>query len=109
MISGNGTIITIPGDNQRTLQEQSGLVLDKLSEFFTVSAGLVFKIFFFKQNLLCCQHLCRNFIGFPATVDNSKISKIEKGRVNIKFNTLVQLAEALEVKVSKLANRYRSV
>jgi DNA-binding Xre family transcriptional regulator len=31
------------------------------------------------------------------SVDNSKISKIEKGRVNITLSTLLQLAEALGV------------
>ena len=34
LISSNGTIITIPGDNQKTLQEQTGQALDKLIEFF---------------------------------------------------------------------------
>ena len=41
-------------------------------------------------------------LSYACNVDNSKISKIEKGLVNITFNTIVQLAEALEVKVSEL-------
>ena len=38
------------------------------------------------------------------TVDNSKISKIEKGRVNITLNTMLQLAEALQIHPSELLN-----
>lgn len=41
-------------------------------------------------------------LSYACNVDNSKISKIEKGLVNITFNTIVQLAEALEIKVSEL-------
>ena len=41
-------------------------------------------------------------LSYACNVDNSKISKIEKGQVNITFNTIVQLAEALEVKVCEL-------
>ena len=41
-------------------------------------------------------------LSYACNVDNSKISKIEKGLVNITFNTIIQLAEALEVKVSEL-------
>jgi transcriptional regulator with XRE-family HTH domain len=41
-------------------------------------------------------------LSYACNVDNSKISKIEKGKVNITFNTILQLAEALEVNVSEL-------
>ena len=41
-------------------------------------------------------------LSYACNVDNSKISKIEKGKINITFNTILQLAEALEVKVSDL-------
>ena len=35
-------------------------------------------------------------------IDNSKISKIEKGQINIIFMTILQLAKALEVSPSEL-------
>ncbi len=41
-------------------------------------------------------------LSYACNVDNSKISKIEKGKINITFNTILQLAEALEVRVSDL-------
>ena len=43
-------------------------------------------------------------LSYACSLDNSKISKIEKGRINITFNTLVQLAEALEITVSELTD-----
>jgi transcriptional regulator with XRE-family HTH domain len=41
-------------------------------------------------------------MSYACNVDNSKISKIEKGAVNITFTTIVQLAAALEVKPNAL-------
>ena len=41
-------------------------------------------------------------MSYSCNIDNSKISKIEKGQVNITFTTLVQLAGALEVEVTEL-------
>ena len=41
-------------------------------------------------------------MSYSCNIDNSKISKIEKGQVNITFTTLVQLAEALEVEATEL-------
>ena len=43
-------------------------------------------------------------MAYICSVDNSKISKIEKGRVNITLNTILQLAEALTVHPSELLN-----
>jgi transcriptional regulator with XRE-family HTH domain len=36
-------------------------------------------------------------LSYACDIDNSKISKIEKGQVNITFTTILQLANALEV------------
>jgi len=41
-------------------------------------------------------------LSYACNIDNSKISKIEKGQVNITFTTLLQLAEALEMSLSEL-------
>ena len=43
-------------------------------------------------------------MAYACSVDNSKISKIEKGRVNITLNTMLQLAEALQIHPSELLN-----
>ncbi len=43
-------------------------------------------------------------MSYACAVDNSKISKIEKGRVNITLNTIRQLAEALKIHPSELLN-----
>lgn len=36
-------------------------------------------------------------VSYACNIDNSKISKIEKGQVNITFTTLLDLARGLEV------------
>jgi len=41
-------------------------------------------------------------LSYACDIDNSKISKIEKGAINITFTTMMQLAEALEVSLSEL-------
>lgn len=41
-------------------------------------------------------------LSYACDIDNSKISKIEKGQVNITFTTILQLAKALEVHPSEL-------
>jgi len=41
-------------------------------------------------------------LSYACDIDNSKISKIEKGQVNITFTTILQLAKALEVEPSQL-------
>ncbi|MBX3242441.1 MAG: helix-turn-helix transcriptional regulator [Chitinophagaceae bacterium] len=41
-------------------------------------------------------------VSYACDIDNSKISKIEKGRVNVTLTTLLQLAEALEVSLPEL-------
>ncbi len=43
-------------------------------------------------------------LSYACDIDNSKISKIEKGLVNITFTTILQLAKALEVSPSELLN-----
>ncbi len=43
-------------------------------------------------------------LSYACDIDNSKISKIEKGQINITFNTILQLAKALEVTPSELLN-----
>lgn len=41
-------------------------------------------------------------LSYACDIDHSKVSKIEKGQVNITFTTILQLAKALEVHPSKL-------
>lgn len=41
-------------------------------------------------------------LSYACDIDNSKISKIEKGQINITFTTILQLARALEVNASEL-------
>jgi transcriptional regulator with XRE-family HTH domain len=41
-------------------------------------------------------------LSYACDIDNSKISKIEKGQINITFTTILQLAKALEVEPSEL-------
>jgi len=43
-------------------------------------------------------------MSYACSIDNSKIAKIEKGRINVTFTTLLQLALALEVHPSSLLN-----
>jgi transcriptional regulator with XRE-family HTH domain len=41
-------------------------------------------------------------MSYACNIDNSKIAKIEKGRINITLTTLLQLAVALEIHPSSL-------
>lgn len=41
-------------------------------------------------------------LSYACEIDNSKISKIEKGQINITFTTILQLAKALETEPSQL-------
>jgi transcriptional regulator with XRE-family HTH domain len=41
-------------------------------------------------------------MSYACSIDNSKIAKIEKGRINITLTTLLQLASALEIHPSSL-------
>jgi transcriptional regulator with XRE-family HTH domain len=41
-------------------------------------------------------------MSYACSIDNSKIAKIEKGKVNITYTTLLQLALALETHPSSL-------
>jgi len=41
-------------------------------------------------------------LSYECDIDNSKISKIEKGHVNITFTTIVQLANALAIHPAEL-------
>ena len=41
-------------------------------------------------------------LSYACEIDNSKISKIEKGTINITFTTLIQLAMALEISMPEL-------
>ena len=41
-------------------------------------------------------------LSYECDIDNSKISKIEKGQINITFTTILQIAKALEVNPSDL-------
>ena len=43
-------------------------------------------------------------MSYACNIDNSKISKIEKGQVNITFTTILQIAEALEIQPSEILN-----
>jgi transcriptional regulator with XRE-family HTH domain len=43
-------------------------------------------------------------MSYACSIDNSKIAKIEKGKINITFTTLLQLALALETHPSSLLN-----
>jgi transcriptional regulator with XRE-family HTH domain len=48
------------------------------------------------------KYLSLRELSYACDVDNSKISKIEKGQINITFTTILQLARALEVPASEL-------
>ncbi len=54
------------------------------------------------EQLRTMKDLSLRDLSYACDIDNSKISKIEKGQINITFTTIVQLAEALEVSVSDL-------
>ncbi|MDR3711751.1 MAG: helix-turn-helix transcriptional regulator [Puia sp.] len=41
-------------------------------------------------------------MSYACSIDNSKIAKIEKGRINVTFTTILQLAGALETPPSAL-------
>ena len=41
-------------------------------------------------------------MSYACSIDNSKIAKIEKGKINITYTTLLQLALALETHPSSL-------
>ena len=41
-------------------------------------------------------------LSYACDIDNSKISKIEKGQINITFTTILQLAKALDISPSEL-------
>ena len=41
-------------------------------------------------------------LSYTCEIDHSKISKIEKGLINITFTTILQLAKALETTPSEL-------
>ncbi|HTI07728.1 MAG TPA: helix-turn-helix transcriptional regulator [Puia sp.] len=41
-------------------------------------------------------------MSYACSIDNSKIAKIEKGKINITLTTLLQLAVALEIHPSTL-------
>lgn len=54
------------------------------------------------QKLRKAKNLSLRQMSYSCNIDNSKIAKIEKGRVNITFTTLLQLAGALETHPSSL-------
>ena len=41
-------------------------------------------------------------LSYACEIDHSKISKIEKGQINITFTTILQLAKSLETTPSEL-------
>jgi transcriptional regulator with XRE-family HTH domain len=41
-------------------------------------------------------------VGYRCSLDNSKISKIEKGKINISLSTLADLAQGLDLHPSEL-------
>lgn len=43
-------------------------------------------------------------LEYASGIDNSKISKIEKGAINITLNTMIDLAEGLEITVKQLVD-----
>jgi len=43
-------------------------------------------------------------MSYACNIDNSKISKIENGQINITFTTILQIADALEVNPSEILN-----
>jgi transcriptional regulator with XRE-family HTH domain len=54
------------------------------------------------QKLRKAKKLSLRQMSYSCNIDNSKIAKIEKGKVNITFTTLLQLAGALETHPSSL-------
>jgi transcriptional regulator with XRE-family HTH domain len=43
-------------------------------------------------------------MSYACNIDNSKISKIENGQINITFTTILQIASALEIHPSEIVN-----
>ncbi|HEX5152856.1 MAG TPA: helix-turn-helix transcriptional regulator [Parafilimonas sp.] len=43
-------------------------------------------------------------MSYACNIDNSKISKIENGQINITFTTILQIASALEIQPSEILN-----
>jgi transcriptional regulator with XRE-family HTH domain len=43
-------------------------------------------------------------MSYACNIDNSKISKIENGQINITFTTILQIALALEIQPSEILN-----
>jgi transcriptional regulator with XRE-family HTH domain len=43
-------------------------------------------------------------MSYACNIDNSKISKIENGQINITFTTILQIAAALEILPSEILN-----
>lgn len=54
------------------------------------------------QKLRKQQGLSLREMSYACSIDNSKIAKIEKGRINITFTTLLQLAGALDTTAASL-------
>lgn len=54
------------------------------------------------KSLRVSKNLSLRELSYACDIDNSKISKIEKGQINITFTTILQLANALEVAPSEL-------
>ena len=50
------------------------------------------------------KHLSLRQLSYRCNIDHSKIGKIEKGLVNFKLSTLIQLAEALEIEPFEILN-----
>lgn len=47
-------------------------------------------------------------LSYACNIDNSKISKIEQGKVNVTVLTLLELATALEISPTELLNFRKS-
>ncbi|HXI01192.1 MAG TPA: helix-turn-helix transcriptional regulator [Sphingobacteriaceae bacterium] len=54
------------------------------------------------RKLRDAQKLSLRDVSISCNIDNSKISKIEQGQINITFTTLLELAKGLNVEPSEL-------
>lgn len=58
------------------------------------------------RKLRDCKNLSLRDVSTNCNIDNSKISKIEQGHINITLTTLLELARGLKVDPSELLKIY---
>lgn len=53
--------------------------------------------------------LSQRELSYLCSIDNSKISKIEQGKINITVLTIIELSTALEIPAMELLNFQKSI